>query len=192
MTNTHNPTPEAAYKATAKPSLVHIPEAPYLMVDGVGAPASEAFASAVSALYKCAYAVRALRPVKEKVRPLSGLWEGDYHGSRDDWKWTIMIELPGDVDADLAATALANAAKKGPVDGVRFERWTEGDAAQILHVGPFSEELPTVERLMAWIGEQDLHVTGRHHEIYLSDFRRVDPAKQRTILRYPVARRVIG
>lgn len=175
------------YKATRSPSLVDIPESPYLMADGVGAPASDQFAAAVTALYRCAYAVRALRPVKEKVRPLSGLWQGDYHGDRADWKWTIMIELPSDVDDDLAAQALATAAKKGPVDGVRHERWAEGRVAQVLHVGPFSEELPTVERLMAWIDARGLRVTGLHHEVYLSDFRRVDPARQRTILRYPVA-----
>ncbi|GLZ81313.1 transcriptional regulator [Actinorhabdospora filicis] len=176
------------YKATAKPSLADVPEAPYLMVDGVGAPASEEFATAVGALYRCAYAVRALRPVKEKVRPLSGLWQGDHQGDRADWKWTIMIELPSDVDAELAARALETAAKQGPIGGVRHERWAEGTVAQILHVGPFSEELSTVERLMAWIAEQGLRVSGLHHEVYLSDFRRVDPAKQRTILRYPVSR----
>ncbi|ROO89138.1 hypothetical protein EDD29_6825 [Actinocorallia herbida] len=189
------------YSARSAPALVDAPELGFLMVDGVGAPEGEAWSAAVAALYTGAYAVRgalkAAGTVEYPVMPLEGLWwPGDgqrYEESdRERWHWTMMIMQPPQAAADLVRTALAAAARRKPglpVDALRFTAWREGRCAQALHTGPFADEPATLERLYAHLAAQGLEITGRHHEIYLSDFRRAAPERLRTILRYPVAAR---
>jgi hypothetical protein len=128
------------------------------------------------------------------VMPLEGLWWAEdmaafRRGDRADWQWTLMICQPVAVTADLAADILpaVTAAKGLPAgDEVRLEVFEEGLAVQVLHRGPYADEAPTIDRLHTYLADAGYRPTGKHHEIYLSDPRRTDPRKLRTIIRQPV------
>jgi len=192
----------ALYSASRVPALVDVPELPYLMIDGYGDPnTSPAYAAALQALYAVAYAIRfGLKrrrdPVDAPVMPLEGLWwTADMATfSTDDksaWDWTLLIAVPELVTADVVDDARAAAARKrpgAPLDAVRLQRFAEGRCAQVLHVGPYRDEGPTVAALHAFIAEHRYALGGKHHEIYLGDPRRRAPERLRTILRQPVDR----
>ncbi len=183
-----------------KPALVDVPARPFLMIDGAGSPAEQEYADAVAALYPLAYGVRA--EIKKAtgdgytVLPLEGLWWADDMSkfsvdAKQDWKWRMMICLPDLATAEMAETVIPRVvAAKKPVAGdqVRFEVFEEGPAAQVMHVGPYADEVPTIEMLHQFIDDEGLVKTGLHHEIYLGDPRKSDPAKLRTIIRQPVAK----
>ena len=182
--------------------VVHVaaPALRYLMLDGSGDPnTAPAFAAGVEALYTAAYTLKFLckkGPQAQDwgVMPLEGLWWTDDPAGfaaqdKDAWQWTLLILQPDLVTSDMVAQALdqARAKKKLPaLDQVRLEALEEGDCAQTLHVGPFSEEGPAVERVHAFIASQGKAPYGKHHEIYLSDMRRVPPEKWKTIVRQPM------
>ena len=184
-----------------QPNLVDVLPRPHLMIDGSGDPNTSAeYRDAVAALYPIAYGMRAA--IKSAtgdaytVLPLEGLWWADDMEAfsiqdKSDWKWTMMICLPEPATAPMAAEVLpAVTAKKGLVAGdrVRFEMFGDGPAAQLMHVGPYSDEAPNIERLHAFIETEGLRLDGKHHEIYLGDPRKVDPHKLKTIIRQPVSR----
>lgn len=182
-----------------EPVVVDVPRFGYLMIDGQGDPgSSRQFKQAVEALYPLAYTVKFASKLELgrdfAVMPLQGLWSAEdmdafEAGRRDEWQWTLMILQPEWVTSELIETARDKvcAKKKMPerLDAVRFESFEEGSCQQILHLGPFSEEGPTIARLHDRIEEMGKKKRGRHHEIYLSDMRRTEPAKLRTILRQP-------
>ena len=183
-----------------QPQVVDVPEIGFLMLDGKGDPASDpAYTEAVEALFAIAYGatfhLKRTEGIEFKVGPLEGLWStdatGDVWGSRDRWRWTIMIAQPDDVTSEVVETVAAKAAKRranAAVPRVRLERFEEGRCAQLLHAGPYGEaERPSIEALHRFIAESGLTERGRHHEIYLSDARRMAPGRLRTILRHPVA-----
>ncbi|WP_062466723.1 GyrI-like domain-containing protein [Demequina maris] len=181
--------------------VLDIPPTRYLMVDGHGDPnASPAFAQAIEALYPVAYKAK-FASKKELGRdyvvpPLEGLWTADDPASfttrrdKSAWDWTLMIMTPDWVDDALVEFAIAAAgAKDAPtrLDDVRLETLAEGRCVQTLHVGSFDDEGPVLARIHdEFIPANGLRMTGRHHEIYLSDFRKVAPERLRTILRQPV------
>lgn len=186
------------YGPTAKEVVeVEVPEMRFLMVDGEGDPnTSDAFREAVEALYTVSYAlkfaVRKEEGVDYGVMPLEGLWwtekgETDLEEIQADrslWKWTLMIMQPDWITEKRFEQALAGTMKKkdlAALAGIRFEPFGEGLVAQVMHVGPFAEEGPTIERVDRYIGERG----GKHHEIYLNDFRRTAPERLKTIIRYP-------
>lgn len=179
--------------------FVDVPEMGFLMVDGHGDPnTSSAYREAVEALYATAYAVRAVAKTRlgrvHTVAPLEGLWSAqdmEVFRTRDKsaWDWTMMIAQPDWITVEVVDLALAAAQKKRlPALGrLRFERFTEGRSVQILHLGPYDDEGPTLARLHdEFLPVNGLVPTGRHHEIYLSDARKTEPAKLKTILRQPV------
>lgn len=186
--------------------VLTIPPIPYLMIDGQGDPSGAEFGRALAALYPLAFGVKFMHKSRghdHVVGPLEGLWWAEDHrafalGFRTEWKWTAMIrQLEGTTEDDLAGArekALAKLAKdKEPatdaatINAVRLEMMDEGEVMQILHVGPFADEAPILERMHAVeMPERGLDFAGHHHEIYLSDPRRVAPEKLRTILRQPV------
>jgi hypothetical protein len=187
------------YRARRDPQLVEVPVLSYLMVDGHGDPNTVVeYGEAVEALYAISYAVKfivkgAPGGVDYVVLPLEGLWwtaDMAMFSAEDKaaWDWTMMIMQPDVVTVEIFEQALAKTAKKGlAAQGrVRLERFAEGRAAQILHVGPYATEQPTIERLHGFIAEQGLQRRGKHHEIYLSDPRRGAPEKMKTIIRQPV------
>ncbi len=189
------------YQVSAKePAVVEVPPLRYLMVDGEGDPnTASAYAEAIEALFSVSYTAKFMvkkgpQAIDYGVMPLEGLWWSDdlsafRTGAKDRWKWTAMILQPDFVSDEVIGAAIeeVRARKKLPgVDRLRLDRLTEGRCAQILHVGPFSDEGPTIERLHAFITGQSA-LRGKHHEIYLSDTRRIEPAKWKTIVRQPMA-----
>ena len=191
--------------STKDVSIVEIPEMPFLMIDGAGNPNTAlAFSQAVEALYGVAYTLKFMLKkgplaLNVAVMPLEGLWWAEDMASftavdKDSWKWTLMIAQPPEVSADMYQQAVAQSAKKKPdlpLDRLRLAPFAEGLSAQIMHIGPFAAEAPTIERLHRFIAEQGYQRRGKHHEIYLSDLRRTAPEKLKTVIRQPIER-VIG
>lgn len=189
------------YRASVKaPAVVEVPTLRYLMVDGEGDPnTAPAYAEAVEALFSVSYTVKFMvkrgpQAIDYGVMPLESLWWSDdpsafLTGAKDHWQWTAMILQPDFASDALIGEAIGEVRKKKKLTGVdrlRLGQLTEGRCAQILHVGPFSEEGPTIERLHAFITDRSA-LRGRHHEIYLSDLRRTEAEKWKTIVRQPMA-----
>ena len=183
-------------------SLIEVPEKKYLMIDGDGGPGSADFAAAIESLYPVAYALK-FRSKQELskdyvVPPLQALWWAEDMSvfttgfDQSQWLWTAMILTPDWITEDLFEEAVVDvAAKKSPpkLDSLRLASLNEGLCVQTLHIGPFSDEAPILAAMHNdFIPEQGLALTGKHHEIYFSDFRKVAPEKLRTILRQPVIR----
>jgi len=188
------------YAASAsKPSIIDVPPMNALMVDGQGDPNGQAFLEAVGSLYSVAYTLKFTfkksKAIDYPVMALEGLWCADdvadfMNDKRDSWKWTLFIVLPDAVTKKDVAEAVEAAKKKAKFPRfpeVRLERFDEGKAVQILHVGPYAAEGPTIERLRKFADDQGYELRGRHHEIYLGDPRRSAPEKLKTIIRHPVA-----
>jgi len=185
------------------PAIVEVPELSFLMIDGRGDPnSSEAYQDALGALYGIAYTLKftlkKAEPERDfKVAPLEGLWWADteapsmdaLQADRDSWNWTMMIAVPDGVTAAEVAAAAEAAARRRPLPAagrVHLERVAEGLAAQIMHVGPYSAEAPTIARLHAFVDAEGYELRGRHHEIYLGDPRRTAPERLKTVIRHPV------
>jgi hypothetical protein len=180
--------------------MVNVPQMQFLMIDGIGDPnTSEEYQEAIEALFSVSYKVKfSVKKGKDAVdyavMPLEGLWWVDDMGEfsiedKSDWKWTAMIMQPGLVTEELIEAAVREVEKKkglAALPRIRFETFEEGLSAQIMHIGPFSAEGPTIERIHNFVVESGHELRGRHHEIYLSDFRRAKPEKMRTIIRQPM------
>jgi hypothetical protein len=178
---------------------VDVPALNFLMVDGKGDPNSvPEYAQAVEALFSVAYTAKFMvkkgtDAVDYAVMPLEGLWWADdmsvfVANDRAHWNWTMMVMQPAFVSNDIISAAIAQVRKKKSlpaIDKLRLEVFKEGACAQVLHVGPFAAEGPTVERLHAFIDARTGRV-GKHHEIYLTDIRRAEPKKWKTIIRQPM------
>lgn len=198
----HKKTLGAFYKLKAfTPTVVNLPAFNYLMVDGQGDPNhSESYTQAVEALFSLSYTLKFMIKKSEaaidySVMPLEGLWWVDDMknfsvNDKSSWQWTMMIMQPEFIDKSHVNSAIDTLKKKKSLpalEKVRFESYTEGLCAQILHIGPFSEEGPSVEKLHQFIFQQG-ELTGKHHEIYLSDIRRAAPEKWKTIIRQPMSK----
>lgn len=190
------------YKPSPKKvDIVDVPEMNFLMLDGEGDPnTSQAYQNAIEALFSLSYALKFMikksaLAIDYGVMPLEGLWWVDDMSQfsinhKDDWKWTAIMMQPEYVTTELFQEGVEQVKKKKDLSAllnIRFEVFHEGKAAQIMHIGPFSEEGPTIEKVHAFIEESGYKLSGKHHEIYLSDIRRADPAKWKTIVRQPVS-----
>jgi hypothetical protein len=188
------------YNPSAKVvSDVDVPPMNFLLVDGRGDPnTAREYVEAVEALYAVAYALKfAVKKsqggVDFAVMPLEGLWwveDMTKFDIRDKgaWQWTMMMMQPKPVTAALFAATLpeVGAKKKLPaLSRVRFEPYAEGRAAQIMYVGPYADEGPTIARLHEHIRANGHTLHGKHHEIYLGDPRKTAPEKLSTVLRQP-------
>jgi hypothetical protein len=188
--------------STKEVAVVDMPAMHYLMVDGAGNPnTAPTYRQTVEALFPLAYSVRAICKAAGQsftVMPLEGLWwfKGqpitDFvmtEADKDRFLWTMMILMPDFVDADLVAQARQSVAAKqdAPVllDDVRFAAFDEGQAVQIMHIGPYADEGPNIKKLHDHIASQGWALSGKHHEIYLSDPRKAAPEKLRTVIRQP-------
>ena len=180
--------------ATAEPALVDVPPGTFLSVEGRGDPEGEAFRRAIGAMYGVAWTVKMTGKAAGrdfKVGALEGLWwggsPGDPAARRRRWRWRLLMRVPDFVRAaDVRRAAAALAAKGRDASGVGVERFAEGRAAQVLHVGPYAAEPATLARLEAFVRDAGLGYDGAHHEVYLSDPNRTAPARLRTILRHAV------
>lgn len=188
------------YHASARRvAEVDVPAFSYLMIDGDGDPNhSPAYSQAVEALFSVSYTAKfALKKsplaIDYAVMPLEGLWWADdwsvfLTNDRARWKWTMMILQPDFLPGEMIQDAIDRVARTMNLPAltkIRWEKFTEGLCAQILHVGPFSEEGPTIEKLHAHVDGRSER-TGKHHEIYLSDIRRAAPDNWKTIIRQPM------
>ncbi len=182
-------------------SFVDVPGMQFLGVDGIGDPGSSTmYADAVAWLYAVAYPIKFISK-KEVGRdytipPLEGLWWAEdlsvfAGGDRDSWQWTMMLMQPDWVTDEMVDTGLEKAIQKlgkRPAS-FRFEPFHEGLSVQILHVGSYAAEAPTIARLhREFIPENGLIENGDHHVIYLGDPRKTAPEKLKTVLRQPVKR----
>lgn len=184
-----------------KVEIVDVPEMSFLMIDGEGDPnTSQAFKDAVEALFSLSYTLKFTVKKGEMgvdygVLPLQVLWWSDdlsafSTGNKDAWKWTVMIMQPEFITPTLVEEAAREVQRKKKLPSlplVRFEAFKEGKAAQIMHIGPFSEEGPTIEKVHSYIENRGSRRIGKHHEIYLSDIRRAAPEKWKTIVRQPMS-----
>ncbi|HUU06691.1 MAG TPA: GyrI-like domain-containing protein [Patescibacteria group bacterium] len=187
------------YQPSAKEVvLVEVPAMNFLMVDGEGDPnTSRSYQESVEALFSVAYTikfkVKKTLAIDYGVLPLEGLWWADDMAKfsvadKAGWKWTMMIMQPEFVNAAMVRETIAEVKKKKDLPALAFLRcapFNEGKCAQILHIGPFSAEGPTIARVHAFIASVG-KLSGKHHEIYLSDIRKADPAKWKTVIRQPL------
>lgn len=181
--------------------LLEVPRMNFLMIDGQGDPnTAESYQHALEALYALSYTVK-FASKKElgrdyTVPPLEGLWWAEdmdiftTTSAKDAWLWTMMIMMPEWIDeafVECGREKVAESKDLTALEAIRFETYDEGLSVQILHIGPYDAEGPTIARLhQEFLPQQGLAENGKHHEIYLSDPRRVAPEKWKTVLRQPV------
>ena len=180
--------------------IVEVPDLQFLMLDGKGDPnTTPEYTAAIEALYAVAYKLKFYSKKQARdyvVPPLEGLWWAEdmevFTSSRDKslWDWTMMIMVPEWISLDLDQQAREEVAEKKHLSALpklRLEPYPEGLSVQILHRGSYDEEGPVLQRLhKEWMPENGYDFNGKHHEIYLSDPRKVEPEKLKTILRQPI------
>ena len=193
------------YQPSSKePSIVRIPELPFVMFDGEGNPnTSPRFQTAMEVLYGISYGIRMSHKsdnvpegyFEYVVPPLEGLWDikdGIMYDPKDkeNLVWTLMIRQPSFVDFELFSTVRerVKAKKKTPaIDEARFETWEEGLCCQMMHIGPYDDEPATFSQMAEWLESRPYERDElTHHEIYLGDARKTAPEKLKTVLRYRI------
>ena len=188
------------YNPSAKQiAFVEVPKMNFLMIDGKGNPnISKEYKEAIEALYAISYTfkfiIKKQRKIDFAVMPLEGLWwlnnKKEFSPeNKDDFYWTAMIMQPNYVTKDLIARALEEVRKKKDLKAlskIRFEDYEEGKSAQILYIGSYSDETPTIKKIHSFIKENNHQLRGKHHEIYLGDPHRTAPEKLKTIIRQPI------
>jgi len=178
------------YVAPREPVLVDVGPARYLAIGGRGKPGGAEFAAAVGALYTVSFSVKMASKAAGSdyaVSKLEGLWWKE--GSSVEWSWKLLIRIPEFITGKhitAAVTKLLERNKDETVSQVTLQTLDEGKCVQMLHVGPYTAEQPTLAKMRAFAKQHGLSFDGRHHEIYLSDPRRIEADKLRTILRQPV------
>jgi hypothetical protein len=192
---------KGVYKAKKNPELIDVPVGRFLAIDGKGDPNGEEYQQAMTALYGVAYTLKFHYKALGrdfKVMALEGLWwivgrtfDMNDPAPRESWRWTSMIRVPDYVDEAALTEILPKLVEKRgeKVREVRLTDFDEELSAQIMHIGPYSEETSTINRLHSWVAEQGYRLRGNHHEIYMSDPRRTSPDKLKTIIRHPVEKR---
>ena len=187
------------YRATTKPILVDVKPAHYIAIDGIGEPGGSAFEEKIAPLYAMAYALKFAGKAAGRdyiVSKLEGLYGIDDQLAsnmesvpRDQWKWRLLIRQPDFVDDSVVNEVrdkLRSKGKEGDFDAVRLVEIDEGLCVQILHVGPYGEIESPLDAMHAFVSGEGHELHGWHHEIYLSDPRRVPPERLRTLLRLQV------
>ena len=184
--------------------VVDVPPFQFVMVDGMIEPGespstSPSFAQAMQALYGLSYGLKfaskkdPTRPIDYKVMALEGLWwveEGEFDiREPGNWCWTVMIMQPPHITAEIVADALRQLKEKKPnpaLEKLRFGTFHEGLCLQIMHIGPYAEEMRTIAKMDAFAAEHGYLMHGKHHEIYIGDPMRAAPEKLKTVLMHPV------
>ena len=197
------------YKELYSPSarevaVVDVPELQFIWLDGrlppgVGPSDSESFREAMSAMYGVAYGLKFMSKLREDdpidftVMAMEGLWSvesGAFDWNRrEPWLYSLIMLQPDHISDAMFEKAVHDAGVKRPnpvLSEIRFERWKEGPAIQIMHIGPYSAEPATIEKMDAFAEAHGYELHGRHHEIYLGDPTRAKPENLKTILRHPI------
>ena len=191
------------FPSPKEPVAVKVPKMNFITVDGQGDPNTcKEFQEAIGALYSVAYTAKFTlkKRAKEKdfgVMPLEALWwvpggKNFLTATKNEWLWKAMIMVPKQVTQKVVEEAMEQLKKRGKdkeLPGLRrlkLEEFDEGLSAQIMHIGPYSAERPTIEKLHNFIAEKGCKMRGRHHEIYLGDPRRSKPEKLKTVVRQPM------
>jgi hypothetical protein len=187
------------YKASKNPAFITTRKDQYLSIEGKGAPGGEEFTRKIGALYAMAYTVKMTRKFGGKQDYVIGKLEAQWWGKNGDdnffllppeqWNWKMLMRTPECVGKDELENASATLLEKGKepeVKEVRLEPLHEGKCIQMLHIGPYDRENETIEQMKEFAGSRGYSFNGLHHEIYLSDPRRVPPERLKTILRIPV------
>jgi hypothetical protein len=190
--------------SASKVEVVEVPAFQFIMIDGQiesGAEpgSSPAFQHALEALYGASFTLKFVsklrkdNPIDYTVMALEGLWgtkAGTFDFERkDQWQWTLMMMQPEHITTEMFGEAMRRVMQKKEnpaIADLRLERFHEGLCMQIMHVGPYSDEPQTINRMKAFAQENGYRPRGKHHEIYLGDPRRARPAKLKTILRFPI------
>ena len=179
-------------------AIVEVPKMNFLMIDGSGDPnTAQEYKDAAEALFSLSYTIKFMikkaKDLDYVVMPLEGLWWADdmskFAEDKNLWKWTAMIMQPKQVTEEEVTNAIEEVKKKKKLPAlskIRFESFHEGTAAQIMYFGPFSDEGPTIQKIHDFIKQHKGTLIGKHHEIYLSDPRRVASENMKTILRQPM------
>jgi len=196
------------YIPKQNPELIIVPEQKFFMIKGKGNPNNEDFSKRVEALYSLSYAIRMMPKqghtpegyFEYTVYPLEGIWDLTEKGrkldtlDKDELLYTIMIRQPDFVTQKVVDTAFENVRKKKSnplLDEVLFDTIEDGLSVQMLHIGSYDDERTTFNAMNMYIEENNLEkVTLVHREIYLSDARKVEPSKLKTVLRYKVKRKL--
>lgn len=188
------------YSPSAKaPSIIEVPPLQYIMVDGHGDPnTAPVYVEAIQTLYSLAYTLKFnVKKTLERdftVMGLEGLWwvpnMKDFSTSKkSDWDWTMMILQPDFITPTLFDEAKTQALAKGKAplaEKARLETYHESTSVQIMYFGPYADEGPTIANMHKYAIEQGYALDGKHHEIYMSDTRKVAPEKNKTIIRQPI------
>lgn len=195
---------ELYYPSKTEVSMVEVPEMNFLMLDGTGDPnTSKEYQDAMEALFPVSYKVKFMSKKEMSqdyvVMPLEGLWWVDNMENfsiedKSSWNWTVMIRQPDFITKAMIKNTINEVGEKKDLPALpklRLEKFKEGSAAQIMHIGPYSEEGPTVEKLHSHIHGNGYQFEGskpgeKHHEIYISDMRRTKPERLKTVIRQPV------
>jgi hypothetical protein len=187
------------YAAPTKPVLVRTKLAQYLVISGQGAAGGTRFTACIGALYGAAFTIKMTRKFAGKqdyaVCKLEGQWFFDVEPAatpKEAWKWKLMIRTPEFVtekDLNTAVGTLLKRGKSRKIEEVTLETIDEGVCVQMLHVGPYETENATITLMRSFAESNGLNLSGPHHEIYLSDPRRVPPERLKTILREPAIKR---
>jgi hypothetical protein len=187
------------YTAAPAPELVTIEKGLFVTLTGKGDPNGADFGNATAALYAVAYGIKSGSKQKGNnftVSKLEGFWwVNDYRVDpllvpRDQWNYELAIRLPDNITRQQFSEALISAEKKKKsalIRQVDFKHIEEGQSVQIMHIGPFSGEAVSLKKLDGFMQQNGLHRNGRHHEIYLSDYRKTAPEKLKTIFRTAVS-----
>ncbi|RJQ31370.1 MAG: hypothetical protein C4562_06265 [Actinobacteria bacterium] len=191
------------YLPSAKePVVVDVPEMQFAMVDGEGYPGtSKEYMDSMMVLYGLAYTLKFTSKLSGgpdwTIPPLEGLWWADDmeafgdESRKEEWKWTSMIMQPDFVTQDQFEAASKQLKEKKNPEGLekaRLEKYNEGLCVQIMHIGPYTEEAPTIQKLHQFAEDNGYSLRDKHHEIYLGDPRRTAPDKLRTVIRQPVSK----
>ncbi|WFR58082.1 GyrI-like domain-containing protein [Anaerocolumna sp. AGMB13025] len=195
------------YLPKEKPDLITVPQQKFFMINGKGNPNDEEFSEKIGVLYSLAYAVRMMPKqgytpdgyFEYTVYPLEGIWDLTEEGkqsnilNKDELLYTIMIRQPDFVTQEVVNKAFENVRKKKPhplLDDVTFETMEDGLSVQIMHIGSYDDEPQSFEQMKNFIKENNLEITNlKHREIYLSDARKTEKSKLKTVLRYMVSKR---
>ena len=189
------------YTAKKRPEMIDVSEGRFLTILGKGDPNGEEYQQAMMALYGVSYTLKFSQKAEGRdynVMHLEGLWWVDGGvfdlndpAPREQWRWKSMIRQPDFVTGEMVEEIRPSVREKrgAMVDQVKLESFHEGLSAQVMHVGPYSDEGPTIQLLHDYITEQGYRMRGDHHEIYMSDPRRSKPEKLKTIIRHPIEKR---